>query len=140
VSAFARVYGKRPQFLLASIFGIVGTIICETSGSSYNQLLAGRIVQGVAIAAYESVSFTVVGDLYFVHERGVRLSIINMVFTSVTGLASIIGGPITSNLGWRWMFHIFVISSSEGKEKLMVDDLCCDSTCAVDLVCPGADV
>jgi MFS family permease len=93
---------------LASVFGIVGTIICQTSKASYNQLLAGRIIQGAAIAAYESVSFTVVGDLYFVHERGVRLSIINLVFTSVTGLASIIGGPITTNLGWRWMFHIFV--------------------------------
>ena len=90
------------------MFGIIGTIICQTSESSYNQLLAGRIVQGGAIGAYESVTFTVVGDLYFVHERGVRLSIINLVFTWVTGLASIIGGPITTNLGWRWMFHIFV--------------------------------
>jgi MFS family permease len=102
------VYGKRPQFLIASIFGIVGTIICETSGQSYNQLLAGRIIEGVAVAAYESVSFTAVGDLYFVHERGVRLSVFNVIFTSVTTFASVIGGPITTNLGWRWMFHIFV--------------------------------
>jgi len=109
ICAFARVWGKRPQFILASIAGIVGTIVCETT-TSYNQLLAGRIVQGIALAAYESVSFTAVGDLYYVHERGVRLSIFNIIFTSVTTLASVIGGPITTNLGWRWMFHIFVPS------------------------------
>ena len=112
VCAFARVWGKRPQFLLASIAGIVGTIICETT-TSYNQLLAGRIVQGIALAAYESVSFTAVGDLYYVHERGVRLSIFNIIFTSVTTLASVIGGPITTDLGWRWMFHIFVSSPTK---------------------------
>jgi len=126
VCALARVYGKRPQFLIASVFGIVGTIICETSGNSYNQLLAGRIIEGVAIAAYESVSFTAVGDLYFVHERGVRLSVFNMIFTSVTTFASVIGGPITTNLGWRWMFHIFVLFRSEMR-MLMEDYFRCRS-------------
>jgi len=48
VCAFARVWGKRPQFILASIAGIVGTIVCETT-TSYNQLLAGRIVQGMRL-------------------------------------------------------------------------------------------
>jgi MFS family permease len=93
--------------MFASVVGLVGIIVCETS-KNYHGLLAGRIISGAGIAAYESVSFTAVGDLYFVHERGVRLSAFNVIFTAVTGLAAVIGGPITSNIGWRWMFHIFV--------------------------------
>ena len=45
VSACARKYGKRPMLLLASLFGLVGTIV-GSAVYSYNGLLAGRIIQG----------------------------------------------------------------------------------------------
>lgn len=45
VSALSRKYGKRPMLLLASFFGLLGTIIASAA-YSYNGLLAGRIVQG----------------------------------------------------------------------------------------------
>ncbi len=63
VSALAHKYGKRPQFLLASLMGVIGTVICIASGEDYNVLLAGRIVQGFGSTAYESLSIAVIGDL-----------------------------------------------------------------------------
>jgi predicted MFS family arabinose efflux permease len=45
VSACARKYGKRPQLLLASLFGLLGTVI-GSAVHSYEGLLAGRIIQG----------------------------------------------------------------------------------------------
>jgi predicted MFS family arabinose efflux permease len=45
VSALSRKYGKRPQLLLASLFGLLGTIIGSVA-YSYNGLMAGRIIQG----------------------------------------------------------------------------------------------
>jgi predicted MFS family arabinose efflux permease len=45
VSACARKWGKRPMLLVASIFGLLGTVI-GSAVYSYNGLLAGRIIQG----------------------------------------------------------------------------------------------
>jgi MFS family permease len=45
VSACARKYGKRPMLLLASIFGLIGTVV-GSAVYSYEGLLAGRIIQG----------------------------------------------------------------------------------------------
>ena len=45
VSACARKYGKRPMLLLASVFGLIGTIV-GSAVYSYHGLLAGRIIQG----------------------------------------------------------------------------------------------
>ena len=70
----SKKYGKRPQFLLASLLGLVGSIVCLTSGTNYNSFLAGRVVLGLGGAAYESIIFNVIGDVYFVHQRGVRIA------------------------------------------------------------------
>jgi predicted MFS family arabinose efflux permease len=45
VSALARKYGKRPMLLIASLFGLIGTIV-GSAVYSYDGLLAGRIIQG----------------------------------------------------------------------------------------------
>lgn len=62
VSALSRKYGKRPQFVFASLMGTIGTIVCIVS-NSYTTLLAGRIIQGFGTSAYEALSIAVVGDL-----------------------------------------------------------------------------
>ncbi|KAK5169594.1 uncharacterized protein LTR77_005571 [Saxophila tyrrhenica] len=106
VSAFGRKYGKRPQFLFGSLTGLIGTIICSASGTSYSTLRAGRVVQGFAFSAYESLVFSTVADLFFVHERGAYISFFGFALASVSNLASVVCGPITNSLGWKYLFHI----------------------------------
>lgn len=45
VSALSRKYGKRPMLLLASLFGLLGTVV-GSAAYSYEGLMAGRIIQG----------------------------------------------------------------------------------------------
>lgn len=108
VSAFSRKYGKRPVFLVSTLFDIIGTAIGE-SKISYKYLLAARIVQGFSTSAFESLIVATVGDLYFVHQRGLRIAIINFILNSASSLASIICGQVFQNLGWLWLFHLFQI-------------------------------
>jgi MFS family permease len=108
VAAFATKYGKRPVFLATGLINIIGTAIGE-SKKTYEYLLAARIVQGFAIAAYESIIYTFVGDIFFVHQRGLRLSIINCIYTAFSNLASIIAAQVFLSLGWLWVFHLFQI-------------------------------
>lgn len=108
VCAFSRRYGKRPVFIVSTLFCIVGTAIGEVK-ASYNYLLAARIVQGFSTSAFESLIISVVGDLYCVHQRGLRIATINFVLNSASSLASIICGQVYNDLGLLWLFHLFQI-------------------------------
>lgn len=108
VSAFSRKYGKRPVFLVSTLFDIIGTAVGE-SKISYKYLLAARIIQGFSTSAFESLIVATVGDMYFVHQRGLRIAIINFVLNSASSLASIICGQVFAHLGWLWLFHMFQI-------------------------------
>ncbi|EXJ86756.1 hypothetical protein A1O3_03710 [Capronia epimyces CBS 606.96] len=106
-SAFARKYGKRPAYLLASIIGTVGVIVGETA-TGYSTLLAARVIQGIAVAAYEALGIATIGDLYFVHERGYRVAVILFILSSCSNFVSIVAGVITTNLGWHYNFHLML--------------------------------
>lgn len=108
VCAFSRKYGKRHVFIISTLFDIIGTAICEAN-ISYKYLLAGRIVQGFSTSAYESLIIASVGDMYFVHQRGLRIAVINFILNAASSLSSIICGQVYQNLGYLWLFHLFQI-------------------------------
>jgi MFS family permease len=47
-------------------------------GYKYKSLIWARVFQGVALAPFEALVNTCVGDLYFVHERGKRMALTNV--------------------------------------------------------------
>jgi MFS family permease len=79
------------------------------AAQSYNSLLGARVVQGLGVATFESVMFALVGDLYFIHERGSRMAIVTTAISGISNLPAMLGGFITQNLGWRWMFWMLSI-------------------------------
>ena len=107
VATLARKYGKRPAFLFSSLLGVIACIIGECA-QDYNTLLANRIIAGMAQTAYEALVMACIGDLFFVHERGPRMAVALFVTTAVAFGVNIIAGPITTNLGWHYNFHILV--------------------------------
>lgn len=111
VSALSRKYGKRSLFVLSSVSAVIGNIIGSAS-TNYSSLLAARIIQGFSVSTYESLLLVVIGDIFFVHERGIYTSIVSFLLAAVSNLASVVCGPITTNLGWKYLFHIFVAISS----------------------------
>lgn len=65
--------------------GLIGCIAGETA-NDYHRLLAARIVQGFAGSAFESIVLASIGDLYFLHERGLRMSILNFVLGAISNM------------------------------------------------------
>lgn len=74
VCALSRRYGKRPVFLASSLFGLIGSIVGSAS-NTFEGLQASRIIQGFSTSAFESLVAVAVGDLFFVHQRGVFMSL-----------------------------------------------------------------
>lgn len=77
VSVLAQKFGKRPQFLFAAAGGTLGTVICVIGSqqSHYETLLAGRMIQGLGVTAWESLSLAAMGEMFYLHERGWRTAV-----------------------------------------------------------------
>ena len=51
---------------------------------------------------------------FFVHQRSLRTGLTILTLTCLVSLVAIIGGPITENLGWRYLFIIYLPFSIVG--------------------------
>jgi MFS family permease len=58
--ALSRKWGKRPIFLFSTLMAIIGTAVAEAA-TTFNMLMAGRIIQGFCISAFESLLVASVG-------------------------------------------------------------------------------
>jgi MFS family permease len=114
VSVLAQKYGKRPQFLFATLFGVIGTGICiagfdQTNlRKSYDVLLAGRLVQGIGTTAYESLSVAAIGDMFFLHERGLRTALLVLTLACCSSFVAIIAGTLFEEHGARNLFVVLL--------------------------------
>ena len=96
------------MLLLSALFGILGTLIVSAT-DSYEGLYAGRIIQGGCTSAFESLVVTMIGDLYFVHERGAYMGWMQFILGCASNFSSIVCGSITTHLGWKYLFHLMIL-------------------------------
>ena len=75
----------------------------------YKSLLWARVFQGIALAPFEALVNSCVGDLYFVHERGKRMALTNVALFGGAFLTPVFVGQITDRLGWQWTFYFVAI-------------------------------
>jgi MFS family permease len=108
ISACARKFGKRPVSLF-SMSCVFGGCIWAGLAQSYGSLVGARILQGLGLAFFESITFAIVGDLFHVHERGTRMAVYVMAQSGIANLPSSVAGKITLDLGWRWVFYLLCV-------------------------------
>jgi len=105
VGKLSDLYGRKPFFMGGIIIYMIGAGLCGASQSMV-QLIIFRGIQGVGGGMIAAGAFAVVGDLFPPAERGKYAGL----FTAVWGLASVVGpsvgGFITDNLSWRWVFYV----------------------------------
>ncbi|KAM0246720.1 hypothetical protein ACHAP5_004491 [Fusarium lateritium] len=104
-----RIWGKRHSFLIGILILIASSAWAGSVGTNYGSFIGARIVQGVGCAPYESLLNAAVGDLYFVHQRGVRMAFTNLAVFGGAFFTPILVGRITASLGWKWTFYFVAI-------------------------------
>lgn len=105
----ARVWGKRHLFLLGMLIIIASTAWAGATGPSYKSMSAARAVQGIGTAPFESLLNAAVGDLYPVHQRGLRMAFTNLAVFGGAFFTPIVVGKITESMGWEWTFYFVAI-------------------------------
>jgi EmrB/QacA subfamily drug resistance transporter len=98
-------FGRRRMFAAGIALFTLASVVCALSGSAA-WLIAARLAQGAAAALVMPLGMAILSTAFAREERGRALGI----FSGVTGFALIIGpavgGLISENLGWRWVFWI----------------------------------
>ncbi|KAL1627034.1 hypothetical protein SLS54_002573 [Diplodia seriata] len=117
VSAVSRKWGKRPVLLVSAFFGFAGSVL-GAAWTTFDGLIVSRIVQGGSVAAFESVAISMIGDIYFVHERGFYMALMQFLLGATSNFTAVIAGPITANLGWEYLFYMLIPFT--GIETLML--------------------
>lgn len=87
---------------------LAGTIWCG-SARSHASLIGGRVLQGLGVSMFESVTFAIIGDMYHVHQRGSRMAIYLVSQTGGANIPGIIAGVVATNMTWRWVFWLLAI-------------------------------
>lgn len=115
----ARVYGKRHLFLLGLLIVIATSAwagaVPYTAATpadarrNFHSMAAARAIQGVGIAPFESLLNAAIGDMYFVHERGVRMAFANLAVFGSAFFTPVIVGKITESMGLKWTFYFVAI-------------------------------
>lgn len=99
------IYGRRTFFILGMVIFLIGSALAGTS-QNMTQLIIYRSIQGLGAGAMMPIAMAIIGDIFPPAERGKWQGLIVAVF----GLASIVGptlgGWITDNWGWRWVFYV----------------------------------
>ncbi|HEU0026035.1 MAG TPA: MDR family MFS transporter [Ktedonobacterales bacterium] len=99
------IYGRRVFFMGGMLVFLLGSAL---SGASHDmtQLIIFRGVQGLGAGAMMPIAQSIIGDIFPPMERGKWQGLFMAVFGLATIVGPYLGGWITDNWGWRWVFYV----------------------------------
>ncbi|MDL2402182.1 DHA2 family efflux MFS transporter permease subunit [Rhizobium mayense] len=107
-SGFLSAKFGRKRVLLVAIAGfVVASVLCGLA-QSLNQIVGFRLLQGLFGAALVPLSQGILLDIYNVEERGKAMALFGVSVMVGPVLGPVIGGWLTDNMTWRWVFYINV--------------------------------
>ena len=103
----ADLLGARRLTLGGLALFTASSLLCGLSGSAAT-LLTGRALQGLGAALMSPAALAVVMTLFTGPARGKALGVWSALAGGGSALGVILGGVLTSEAGWRWVFTINV--------------------------------
>ena len=98
-------FGRKPFIIGGVVVFLLGSALCGLS-QSMNELIAFRAFQGIGAGAILGQIFTVVGDIFTPAERPRWQGIFSTVFGIASVVGPLVGGWISDNTTWRWVFYV----------------------------------
>jgi MFS transporter, DHA2 family, multidrug resistance protein len=102
-----RRFGEVRTFVTSIALFVVFSALCGLA-TSMPMLIAGRIVQGLVSGPMMSVAQALLLRNYPPHLRGLAMGLWAMVVIIAPIFGPILGGTITDNLSWPWLFYLNV--------------------------------
>jgi EmrB/QacA subfamily drug resistance transporter len=100
------LYGKRRLFLGGTTLFTVASLACGLA-TSQALLVTARAIQGLGGAVVSAIALSLIMDLFTgAAERAKAMGIYGFVCAGGGSLGVLLGGGLTSVLGWHWVFLV----------------------------------
>ena len=99
------VYGRKLLLLIGVSIFLAGSWLSGFS-QDMTQLILFRGIQGLGAGALFPLALAIIGDLFSPRERGRYQGLFGAVFGLSFIVGPFIGGWITDNISWRWVFYV----------------------------------
>lgn len=99
------MYGRKWFYITGIVIFVAGSLLSGFS-QTMAQIIIFRAFQGIGAGVMIANAFTVIGDLFPPAERGKYQGYISGVFGISSVIGPTLGGYITDNLSWHWVFFI----------------------------------
>ncbi|WP_346344745.1 DHA2 family efflux MFS transporter permease subunit [Sphingomonas sp. dw_22] len=97
--------GSRNLFLIATVGFVIASAMCGAA-QTLTEMVLFRILQGISAAFLNPLSQTVMLDINPPERQGKAMSIWGMGIMVGPIMGPLIGGYLTDNFDWRWVFFV----------------------------------
>jgi DHA2 family multidrug resistance protein len=101
----SRVFGRKRFLITCIVLFTLASLLCGAA-PNLASLILFRILQGAAGGALIPISQAILMETFPPHQRGMAMAIfgVGAMFGPIIG--PVLGGWITDNMSWRWIFYI----------------------------------
>ena len=99
------LFGRRLLFTIGVSIFLIGSMLSGLSQEMW-QLIAFRGLQGLGAGAIFPIALAIIADIFAPSERGKYQGFFGAVFGLSFLLGPALGGLITDNFGWQWIFYV----------------------------------
>jgi DHA2 family multidrug resistance protein len=97
--------GRRNFFVFCIVVFTVASFLCGAA-PTLPTLLIFRVLQGAGGGGMQPMAQAIMADSFEPHKRGQAFSIYGLVTVLAPSIGPTLGGWITDNFSWRWIFFI----------------------------------
>jgi EmrB/QacA subfamily drug resistance transporter len=98
-------FGRRRMYMLGLVLFALSSLTCGLA-PDVGVLIAARGVQGIGAAAIFASTMALISGAYSGRDRGVAFGTWGAVGGAASSAGPIVGGLLTANVGWRWIFLV----------------------------------
>ena len=105
--SLADLFGRRLLFTIGLVIFTTGSLLCGVSTGSEFLILA-RSGQGIGGAIMFATALALLAQAFQGRERGTAFGVWGAVVGLAVAIGPVLGGIITTGIGWRWIFLVNV--------------------------------
>jgi DHA2 family multidrug resistance protein len=104
---WSTLLGRKRLFISSFIIFTAGSIFCGIS-TTFTHILLFRVIQGIGGGSLIPVSQAIMREAFPDEEQGMAMAVYGMGVVLAPAIGPILGGWLTDNYGWEWIFFINV--------------------------------
>jgi DHA2 family multidrug resistance protein len=98
-------FGQKRVYIASLVIFVIGSALCGTA-RSLESLVFYRVLQGLGGGALQPSQQAILRQTFPVHEQGMAMAVFAMVIMVGPAIGPVLGGLITDNYSWPWIFYI----------------------------------